>query len=58
MFQFPISQQQHKSIIERVRISQFNIIEERNPWILSATAGHGGLILRLTRISVTKSYSD
>ena len=58
MFQFPISQQQHKSIIQRVRISQFNIIEERNLWIRNATAGHGGLILRLAGISATKLGSD
>ena len=58
MFQFPISQQQHKSIIQRARISQFNIIEERKPWIWSATAGHGGLILKLAGISATKSCSD
>ena len=58
MFQFPISQQQHKSIIQRARISQFNIIEERKPWIRSAITSHGGLILRLVGISVTKSCSD
>ena len=57
-FNQTISQQQHKSIIQRARISQFNIIEERKPWIWSATTGHGGLILRLARISATKSCSN